>query len=156
ISREPFPQYVANIGGSTVRVLLTGMGANLAARALRIALESPVDVCISSGFAGALQPGLPVGQVLAARLVRRGEKDLLVASDRELLSAAQEAGARSVDRFLTAERVLASATEKMSFMDEAEAVEMESFVILAEAARHGVRAIAIRAVSDAANTSMPF
>jgi hypothetical protein len=39
---------------------------------------------------------------------------------------------------------------------EADAVEMESFVILAEAARHGVRAAAIRAVSDTASCSLPY
>ena len=33
---------------------------------------------------------------------------------------------------------------------------MESFVILAEAARHGVRAVSVRAVSDAAETSLPY
>ena len=33
---------------------------------------------------------------------------------------------------------------------------MESFVILAEAARHGVRAVAVRATSDTAATSMPY
>src|SRR5437870_5430434 len=39
---------------------------------------------------------------------------------------------------------------------EADAVEMESFVILAEAARHGVRAAVIRSVSDTASCSLPY
>ena len=33
---------------------------------------------------------------------------------------------------------------------------MESYMILAEAARHGVRAVAVRAVSDTADFDMPY
>ena len=144
VSREPFPLFAAGIGGSTVRVLLTGIGATAAAEAVRWALKSPADLCISSGFAGALRADLNVGDVLAARVVHRAEKDLAVASDRELLSSACDAGARRVERFLTSERIVAGATEKMALGNVADAVEMESFVVLAEAARHGVRAVAVR------------
>jgi adenosylhomocysteine nucleosidase len=155
VVRDPFPVYAAGIGGSNVRVLLTGVGTASAAAALPWALSSPTDLCISSGFAGALRPGLRAGEILAARLVRRGHRDLAVASDPELLTAAGDAGARQVDRFLTSERLIVRATQKLALADEADAVEMETFVILAEAARHGVRAVAARAVSDTAEASLP-
>src|SRR5690348_13760413 len=76
LSCDPFPLYAAEIGGSATRVLLTGIGADAAAAAMRWALTSPVDLCISSGFAGALGPETRVGDVLAARVVRRAEREL--------------------------------------------------------------------------------
>src|SRR5437868_15128412 len=97
VSREPFSLYAAEIGGSTTRVLLTGIGADAAAEAMRWALTYPVDLCISSGFAGALGPETRVGDVLAARVVRRAEHELAVASDRELFATARDAGARQVE-----------------------------------------------------------
>lgn len=156
VSHEPFEVYAAEIGGNAVRALLTGVGASAAETALRWALGTPSDLCISSGFAGALAPELRVGDVLAARVVVRAERELAVASDREMLAVAHKAGARQVDRFLTSERLVVSATEKAALAGQADAVEMESFVILAEAARHGVRAVTIRATSDAADASLPI
>jgi adenosylhomocysteine nucleosidase len=156
ISAVPFPLYAAEIGASTVRVLLTGVGTEAASRAMRFALVSPADLCISSGFVGALRSDVKVGEILAARLVRRAEKDLAVASDSDLLATACEARARPVDRFLTAERLILTAEGKSALVDEADAVEMESFMVLAEAARHGTRAVAVRVVSDTAKTSLPY
>jgi adenosylhomocysteine nucleosidase len=155
VARDPFALYFTEIGGSPTRVLLTGVGARAAEQAVRWALETPADLCISSGFAGALRSDLKVGNVLAARVVRRAEKELAVASDQELLGAACNVGARHVERFLTSERLVVSAAEKALLASEAEAVEMESFVILAEAARRGVRAVAVRATSDNVAASLP-
>ena len=61
-----------------------------------------------------------------------------------------------MDRFLTVRHLVTSAEEKSVLSGEADAVEMESFVILAEAARRGVRAVSVRAVSDTASTSLPY
>src|ERR1700722_7338452 len=135
VTLEPFPLYTADIDGSTVSVLRTGIGTGAAAQAARWALESPADLCISSGFAGALNPDANVGDLLAARVVHRAEKELAVAGDRELLLAAGDAGARRVERFLTSERLVSSTEEKAILAESVDAVEMESFVILAEAAR---------------------
>lgn len=156
VAHEPFAVYVSEIGGNAVRVLLTGMGTAAATEATRWALTSPADLCISTGFAGALNAELSLGAVLAGRVVLRAERELAVASDHQLLAVAQDAGARQVDRFLTSEHLIADAAQKVALAGEADAVEMESFVILAEAARHGVRAAAIRAVSDTAFRSLPY
>ena len=156
VAHEPFALYVSEIAGNAVRALLTGMGTAAATAATRWALASPADLCISSGFAGALNSELGIGAILAARVVLRAERELAVASDHQLLSLAQDAGARQVDRFLTSERLIVDSAQKAALAGEAEAVEMESFVILAEAARHGVRAAAIRSVSDTASSSLPY
>lgn len=156
IAREPFELYAAEIDGNPVRVLLTGIGTEAASRAMSWALATPTDVCISSGFAGALRPSAKVGDVLAARVVRRAGRELAVASDRELMAAAGALGAGCVDRFLTSERLVVSAEEKLELAPEADAVEMESFAIMVEAARRGVRAVSVRAVSDTADASLPY
>ena len=156
VSHRPFPVYAADVRGSSVRVLLTGIGTGAAAQAARWAMNSPVDICVSSGFAGALRSDMAVGDLLAARVVHRAEKELAVAGDHDLLFAASDAGARRVERFLTSERVVSTAREKAALAESVDAVEMESFVILAEAARHGVRAAAVRAVSDTSTTSLPY
>jgi len=156
VAHEPFALYVSEIGGHAVRALITGMGTAAAAEATRWALSSPADICISSGFAGALSADLNVGTVLAGRVVLRAERELAVASDHQLLAVAQEAGAQQVERFLTSEHPIADAAQKVALQGAADAVEMESFEILAEAARRGVRAVAIRSVSDTASCSMPY
>jgi len=156
VAHQPFALYVAEIAGNSVRALLTGMGAAAAAEATRWALASPADICVSSGFAGALHPDLKVGDVFAGRVVLRAQHELAVASDHQLLSTAQDAGARQVNRLLTSEHLIADSSRKVALASEADAVEMESFVILAEAARRGVRAVAIRCVSDAASGSLPY
>jgi adenosylhomocysteine nucleosidase len=156
VARKPFPLYAARVGGNAVRVLLTGIGTQAASQAITWALASPTDLCIASGFAGGLRPELGVGEVLAARVVRRAGRELAVASDRELIAAACDGGARRVNRFLTSEQLVVTAAEKCALADEADAVDMESFVILAEAARRGVRAVAIRALSDTAGSSLPY
>ncbi|HEY1965043.1 MAG TPA: hypothetical protein VGG59_08935 [Acidobacteriaceae bacterium] len=156
VAREPFSLYAAEIGGNPVRVLLTGIGTEAATRAMSWALSSPTDLCIASGFAGALRSSSGIGEVLAARVVLRAGREMAVASDHELMTAAVDAGARRVDRFLTSEKLVVNASEKAALADEADAVEMESFVIMAEAARRGVRAVTVRAVSDTADSSLPY
>ena len=156
VLRRPFPLYSGEVGESSVRVLLTGMGNDSAAKAIRWGLSAATDLCISSGFTGALRPDLRVADLLAARVVCRAGWELAVASDRQLFSAACELGARPVDRFMTMPNIVTSVENKSLLSSEADAVEMESYLILEEAARRGVRAVSIRAVSDSASTAMPF
>jgi nucleoside phosphorylase len=132
------------------------MGSDFALEAARWALSRPTDMCISSGFVGALRADLAVAELLAARVVCREGKELAVAGDRRLFAAACEAGAHAVDRFMTARHLSVRSEDKALLSREADAVEMESFAILSEAARRGVRAVAVRAVSDLATTSLPF
>jgi nucleoside phosphorylase len=156
VTRRPFPLYTGEVGGCSVRVLLTGIGNEPAAEAIRWGLTSATDLCISSGFAGALRSDLCVSELLAARVVCRAGRELAVASDRHLLTAACDIGARPVDRFMTTRHLVMRAEEKTILSEEADAVEMESYEVLAEAARRGVRAVSIRAVSDSAFASLPF
>jgi adenosylhomocysteine nucleosidase len=111
---------------------------------------------VSTGLAGALRNGFRPGDILVSRLVSEAGEPVAVASHRELLSTAVECGAKQIERFATSRTVVASVKEKKHLGNEAEAVEMESYTILAEAARHGVPSVAIRAISDTVDFNIPY
>src|SRR5580692_1250879 len=156
--------YCAQIGAAEVGVILTGAGpkrAHLEAAKILGSDPDSINLCVSSGLAGALKPEYKMGQVLAARSVRT-EAELTdpssnpQASSGPLLSFAGECGATVVGQFHSAERVVGRAEEKRHLGEHSDAVEMESFEVLLESAAYGVPAIAIRAVSDTVNDELPL
>lgn len=147
----------ARIGGSEVNVLLTGVGGkNAWLQASKVFCDGEVDLCISSGLAGALRPEYHLGDVLAAKEVRAVGSQRVVAADAQLVRLAEEQGARAVDSFYSADRVIGLATEKRALGRLADAVEMESGEVLYEAAAFGAKGIAIRGISDAADQDLPL
>jgi adenosylhomocysteine nucleosidase len=132
------------------------MGQDHALDAAKSALAYKPDICISSGLAGSLQSDYRPGDILAARLVSEVGEPVAVASHRELLATAVECGARQIERLATSRTLVARAEQKQELRDQAEAVDMESYTILAEAARCGVPAVAIRAISDTADFDIPY
>lgn len=146
----------ARIGDSEVNVLLTGVGGkNAWLEATKAIWGGDVDICISSGLAGALRPEYHLGDVLAARAVQAaGRKQ--VAADRQLVRLAQEHGALAVDSFYSAEHVIGLASEKRELASLADAVEMESREVLYEVAAFGARGVAIRGISDRADQNLPL
>jgi adenosylhomocysteine nucleosidase len=148
--------FEAMFGGARVRTILTGMGQDHALDAAKSALAYKPDICISSGLAGSLQSDYRPGDILAARLVSEVGEPVAVASHRELLATAVECGARQIERLATSRTLVARAEQKQELRDQAEAVDMESYTILAEAARCGVPAVAIRAISDTADFDIPY
>jgi adenosylhomocysteine nucleosidase len=151
-----WPRFEAEVGNAQVTAILTGMGQTHALDAARRVLPSRPDICISTGLAGALHGGLDVGQILAARLVSEVGEPLAVASHPELLSSAVECGAKQIERFATSRTLVSRAEQKRNLSRQAEAVDMESYTILAEAARCGVPAVAVRAISDRADFDIPY
>jgi len=150
------PVFEAMFGGARVRAILTGMGQEHALDAAKRSLAYKPDICISSGLAGSLRSDYRPGDILAARLVSEVGEPVAVASHRELLSTAVDCGARQIERLATSKTLVARAEQKRELRSQAEAVDMESYTILAEAARCGVPAIAIRAISDTADFDMPY
>ncbi len=154
--REDAPVFEASFGGAQVRAVLTGMGQEHALAAAKRALADRPDLCVSTGLAGAARKGYRVGDVLAARLVSEVGEPVAVASHRELLATAVDCGARHIERLATSSALVARPERKREIGVQAEAVDMESYVILAEAARCGVPALAVRAVSDTCEFEMPY
>jgi adenosylhomocysteine nucleosidase len=151
-----WPVFEAMFGDARVRAILTGMGQDHALEAAKRSLTYKPDICISSGLAGSLRRGYRPGDILAARLVSEVGQPVAVASHRELLSTAVDCGARQIERLATSRTLVARAEQKRQLGSQAEAVEMESYTILAEAARCGVPAVAIRAVSDTVEFDLPY
>ena len=143
-------------GGAKVRAVLTGMGQEHALKAAKSALAYRPDICISTGLAGSLRSGDRAGDMVVARLVSEAGEPMAVASHRELLSVALDCGARQIERLATSRTLVSKAEQKRELSAHAEAVDMESYAILAEAARCGVPAVAIRAIVDTVDFEMPY
>lgn len=156
--------FTTEIEGAELGVILTGVGPRMAgscaAQVFRGEYDS-INCSISSGFAGALRPEYQIGQVVAARRVysessRAVDGNAYLACSNPLISFAAECGATIAGRLYSAEHVVSTAAEKQHLGNIADAIEMESFEIMREAAANGVPAIAIRAISDTANEDLPL
>ncbi len=148
--------YDARVGRCDVRVALTGVGGFAARRALVQAFDLDPDVCISSGLSGGLKACYAPGDVLVARAVADVNGASLVYSDAELVSRADASGARVVEKFLVSEKVISTVEQKQALSTSGDAVDMESLYILSEAAHRRIRSVAIRAVSDGADSNLPL
>ncbi len=148
--------FVARVGDADVRVILTGAGRFAAQRAMTKAFNEVPDVCIASGLAGSLKPAYSPGDVVVARRVAEIRGTRSVQCDPELVSIAAASRAKVADAFLVSDGVIASVEEKKQFAHLGDAVDMESVYVLATAAHHGVRAVAIRAISDGPDSNLPL
>lgn len=158
----------AKIADADVSVLLTGVGPGFAnENVMGVCTEEACrgrrfDLCISAGLAGALRGSHLIGEVVVPRTIRsdhQGNTDSFAQKfipDCELVNLAAECGAKIVERSLTTSRVVRSAAEKSNLGAEAEVVEMESYEVLSEAGAWGTRGIAIRAVSDTVDETLPI
>nr|UXE45406.1 5'-methylthioadenosine/S-adenosylhomocysteine nucleosidase [uncultured bacterium] len=153
-SYERVPAYLTQIGNVRVRVVLTGVGRRATTAAADRVFDDRPDVCISSGLAGGLHEALRVAQIVASRTVS-GHDGRSVAIDPRLLALALSAGASSVPLY-SSPTIVVSAGEKRRLRVVADAVDMESAVILAESSRLGIPCIAIRAISDPSTVDLPI
>lgn len=156
VSRGRVPSFTTEIGSAEVRVALTGMGRLALERVLPALFNDEPACCISAGLAGALSPDLRLGEVVAAAAVRSLPPGSAVEADPKMLERAVGCGARRVSAFLTVPRVVITAGEKRDLSSVADAVEMESFRLLSAAGERAIPAIAVRAVSDAADQDLPL
>lgn len=130
-----------------VTTLVTGMGADAAGRAIKARLsERDWSFVLTCGFAGGLDPALPIGTVLC-------ETD----EDFPLRQALLDAGAVAV-RFHCADRVAVTAFEKAVLRERtgADAVEMESGVIRRLCRERGIPSATVRVISDTAQEDLPL
>ncbi len=129
-----------------VSVLVTGMGAANVHRSLPTVLdcERP-DAVFTCGFAGALDPSLPIGSVL-------GETH-----DARLNQLLEEADVL-LRRFHCADHVAVTAVEKKKLHTETgcDAVEMESGIIQDLCRQRALPCATVRAISDTANDDLPL
>lgn len=151
-----FAAYDTKVEAANVRVVLTGVGPERARSVIARALQWEPNVCIASGVAGSLRATYRVGEVFVAREVMELESGRTIATDRELVEAAERRSIRLAERLLSSTNMVVTAEGKGRLGRMAEAVEMESFAVLMEAAGRRIPAVAIRAISDAADQDLPM
>src|SRR5271154_1740155 len=144
-----FAGIVKRIGASNPRWILAanGPGPKLVAEALDQVLrerkqveQGTVDGIVSTGFCGALDPALKVGDIVVS-----GDP---VASPRPFVRG----------EILSMDRVAVTAAEKRGLRQQtgAVAIEMESAAVAAKARERGVPFRCIKVVSDTAAEDMPL
>ena len=113
------------------------------------------DAALVAGFAGALDPRLRKLEPVTYDRCRNGDDvldcDLILSGE----IAAAVGGARGTG--LTVAKVISESSEKRRLWElyGALAVDMESHLILAVCARHGLPATALRVISDEAGEDLP-
>ncbi|MBF6567322.1 MAG: hypothetical protein IVW54_00430 [Candidatus Binataceae bacterium] len=158
----------SRFGKLELAAIATGIGPQRAGEAARRtfkAISNP-ELVIIAGVAGALSPGLAIGDlVVADRLITADADDGLahhiVEIDRErveeLGAILIEAGmAISTGGIFTSPQVLASGADKRAVREAsgAIAVDMESAAIALEAAKLGFPIVCLRSVMDAADEDL--
>lgn len=129
-----------------VFMLLTGMGEFNVRRVLPEVLESSrPDVVLTCGFAGALNPILPIGTVLGETFDPSLAKIL-------------EAAKIQLRRFHCSDRIAITASEKNALFTETgcDAVEMESGIIHRICRENRIPCATVRAISDTASEDLPL
>jgi len=91
-----------------------------------------------------------------AREVMELESGRTIGMDRELVEVAERRGVRLAERLLSSANMVVTAEGKNRLGRMAEAVEMESFAVLTEAAERKIPAVAIRAISDGVDQDLPM
>ena len=142
-----------------VRVQVCGMGPAAAAAAALALAESGVAALVMYGVAGALDPGLVSGALLCPRVVldQHGARYATDAAWR-LRLATRLGGQTLLDQALltVSEPLLTPQSKADARRDfKAAAVDMESTAVAEVAQAHGLPFLALRAIADGAQDSIP-
>ena len=156
VGEKHAPIYLARRDRTEVYAVITGIGMRGAQTQLGKLLAQPADICVTSGLAGSLKRQHSAGRILVAKATRRDNTETCSRSDDHLVKLAAQCEATPVDFFYTSGAVVSSASQKLSLGETADAVDMESFYVMSEARRHGVPAVAVRAISDPVDRNLPL
>lgn len=142
----------SEISGEEAILVANGMGPRAVSAGIRSVLaRNRVRGLVSTGFAGALDPALNVGQVLVAEAILYGERKY-----RGWLPPVRPASVR-VGSFLTVREIVRTSRAKRELWRQGcHAVDMESGAVAAIAAEHGLPFCCIRAISDSAERDLPL
>jgi len=149
--------YETQVGDCCVWVSLTGMGIKSfdfkSATCLR---SAGIDAIISSGLCGGLNTRYRVGQIISPKRVGTLRDLAGLSTAASLADLAERQGATVVQTLLTADHIIDSQAEKAHLSQFADTVDMESFHIVREFSRETTPVTVIRAISDAANETLPL
>jgi adenosylhomocysteine nucleosidase len=141
------------VDGNRWLVAADGPGPRLAAHVAAVAAgRERVDVVVSAGFCGALDPVLRTGDVFVASRVEAVERGISYPAGTPVTGRPFAGGT-----LISLDRVVSSAAEKRRLRQSgAAAVEMESAAVADFAGRAGCPFYCIRSVSDAAGEDLLF
>jgi adenosylhomocysteine nucleosidase len=139
-------------GGERWLLVANGAGRKLAGEAARAArAQEPIAAMVSTGYCGALAPGLRESEVFVA--------DRVLAQNRAFPAAAPASnGSYSRGAMLASDSVVCRAGEKRELhaATGALAADMESHAVAEEAERAGCRFYCVRVVTDRADEDLPL
>jgi adenosylhomocysteine nucleosidase len=157
LTRRPFKVFLHRTARCELFLVETGMGGEQAEEATRHLLTvTPLDLIVSTGFAGSLNLDLPVGQVVCARdlavwdptaTIPRVERFRLGAPP--LLNAFCETQGIQTTGVVTLDRPYPKTVLARYVGSTPTVVDMESAEIAEMAYRRGIAFLCLRAVSDA-------
>ena len=163
---EGLKLWKAKAGAAEVTVLITGVGAEAAARTMGLMMrmadkDQYFDTVVSSGLAGAICETLNVGDIIApkeliAELQYSDAASERLFADGELRQLALQQGAKDANCLYTTDQILVKARQKKACASRAQSVDMESFEVVKQAAAWGARSVVIRAISDGAAEDLPI
>jgi len=163
---EGLKLWKAKAGAAEVTVLITGVGAEAAARTMDLMMrmadkDQYFDTVVSSGLAGAICETLNVGDIIAPKELISELQYSDAASERlfadgELRQFALQQGAKDANCLYTTDQILVKARQKKACASRAQSVDMESFEVVKQAAAWGARCVVIRAISDGAAEDLPI
>jgi adenosylhomocysteine nucleosidase len=156
VKGSTIPLHVSRFEGAEILAVITGVGIRSVESELRDLFRKTPDVCITSGLAGGLKRPYTIGSVLVGKTIKTTGSGREIQSADYLVKAAKECGAVAVDCFFTSNKVVNSPAEKLRLSRFGDAVDMESYQVLSLAAEHGIPAVAVRAISDGAETNVPI
>ncbi len=149
------PVVRGTLGGASVVLLRTGEGRENAARAIRSLLEqTEIARLVVIGFAGALCPTLIPGSVVVARRVLGGPAPDLPSTERLARRGVVTATLVSSERMLCTAQSKTELRERLDLRGPA-VVDLETASIAAAAAEYSVPYLAVRAISDTVDESLP-
>ena len=141
----------SRIGGQAAVLAANGAGGPAASGATRRLLaRGGFDAVLSTGFAGALDPSLRIGDIFVAESVLGEGREY-----KARLPAACPGGARRGMLLSVDEVVVTSRAKRELCSTGAQAVDMEAAAVASEAARHGVAFYCVRSISDDAGRDLP-
>lgn len=143
--------------GQPALLVQTGIGGHRAETAVKYVLDHyPVKVILSLGFAGGLVPGLKTGELLICKSLVHGESPV-VESTSTLVELGKRIAKPSEVCLVTVSRPAIERQQKEELAQKysAQAVDMESYWIAAEAERRGIPCLVVRAISDPVDSALP-
>ncbi len=126
-----------------------------------VAVDTPVNLLVSAGFCGGLDPSLKPGDlILATEIIHRGQTIRIAPALLKRAQAALDRGgvAYRPGPIVTAPRVIATRADKASLHVDTGAVgvEMEAGVLAAWAQTREIPFLAVKSVLDPADADLPL